>query len=121
MNRVIRLLGGQRRHRVTTRRTWSESRSADEIAADPDGFRIIQSAVYCGNNFLYSLTRTQTIPLGNWMSYRASSRIMSAHFSPIIMVVRHGLTATRNGIAEPSATRSASIPFTRSRASSGAR
>ncbi|MFG2881079.1 hypothetical protein ACGFYV_01900 [Streptomyces sp. NPDC048297] len=37
---------------------------------------------------------------------------MSAHFSPIIMVVMHGLTAIKSGIADPSAARS--------RASSGA-
>ena len=36
----------------------------------------------------------------------ASSLIMSEHFSPIIIVVMHGLIAGRNGRIEPSAIRS---------------
>lgn len=45
--------------------------------------------------------------------------IMSAHFSPIIMVVMHGLTAGRNGMIDASATRSPVTPLTRSIGSSG--
>ena len=48
---------------------------------------------------------------------RASSLTMSAHFSPIIIVVMHGLMAGRNGMIDPSAIRSPSTPFTRSRGS----
>lgn len=40
----------------------------------------------------------------------ASSFSMSAHFSPIIIVVMHGFTEIRSGIAEPSATRRPSTP-----------
>src|SRR5207248_2451416 len=36
---------------------------------------------------------------------RASCLIISAHFSPTIIVVMHGLMAGRNGRIEPSATR----------------
>ena len=37
---------------------------------------------------------------------RASLISMSAHFSPIIIVVMHGLIAGRKGMIDPSATRS---------------
>ena len=43
--------------------------------------------------------------LDGWAE-RASWISMSAHFSPIIIVVMHGLIAGRNGMIEPSATRS---------------
>jgi hypothetical protein len=45
---------------------------------------------------------------------------MSAHFSPIIMVVMHGLIAGRNGMIDPSAMRRPRTPFTRSAGSTTA-
>src|SRR5690348_3021228 len=51
---------------------------------------------------------------------RASSLSMSAHFSPTIIVVIHGLMAGRKGSTEPSAIRSASTPRTRRRGSTTA-
>jgi hypothetical protein len=45
---------------------------------------------------------------------------MSAHFSPIIIVVMQGLIAGRNGMIEPSAIRRPWTPFTRSRGSTTA-
>jgi len=47
----------------------------------------------------------------------ASCPIISAHFSPIIIVVMHGLIAGRNGRIEPSQTRSPATPRTRKRGS----
>ena len=44
----------------------------------------------------------------------------SEHFSPIIIVVMHGLIAGRNGMIDPSAIRSDLTPFTRSRGSTTA-
>ena len=51
---------------------------------------------------------------------RASWISMSAHFSPIIIVVMHGLIAGRNGMIDPSATRSPWTPRTRRRGSTTA-
>src|SRR5690606_7618148 len=50
---------------------------------------------------------------------RLSSLSMSEHFSPTAIVVMFGLTVTRNGITDASATRSPCTPLTRRRASSG--
>ena len=44
---------------------------------------------------------------------RSSALIICAHFSPIIIVVMHGLIAGRNGMIDPSAIRSPRTPFTR--------
>ena len=57
--------------------------------------------------------------LDGWAE-RASWISMSAHFSPIIIVVMHGLIAGRNGMIEPSATRSPCTPRTRRRGSTTA-
>ena len=50
-------------------------------------------------------------------SCRASSLSRSAHFSPTIIVVMHGLIAGRNGRMDPSAMRSERTPRTRRRGS----
>jgi hypothetical protein len=46
---------------------------------------------------------------------------MSAHFSPIIIVVMHGSTGGRNGITDASATRNPVTPLTRGCGSRGDR
>src|SRR5918992_1587299 len=63
-----------------------------------------------------SLIRKSTYTCTGYLS----ALIRSAHFSPIIMVVMHGLTVTSDGITEPSTTRSPRTPLTRNDASSGA-